>query len=121
VNITEPESDTIIDTIAIGTIYLLDASANEAARQAMAAVVSQSSRAVDNRPMVAANLDRLRIRCGLSPYALADKMGIDKRLCAQHLRGERTPSPEMVLRYAKLFADLGHAVHADVIALRAID
>jgi hypothetical protein len=48
-------------------------------------------------------------------------MGIDKRLCAQHLRGERTPSPEMVLRYAKLFADLGHAVHADVIALRAID
>lgn len=114
-------SDAIVDAVAIDTIYLLAASTNEAARRAVATIASQSVEPVDNRPILAVNLDRLRMRCGLSRTALADKVGIDKRLCFEHLDGTRTPNSDMVLRYTDLFAELGHVFFADVITLRAID
>jgi hypothetical protein len=108
--IATPEA--VVDPGSIGTIRLLGASVRQAARQ--------QAHYHDGRSMVAINLDRMRIRCGLSPYALADKMGIDKRLCGEHLNGKRRPTPAIVLQYAGLFTALGHPVTADALELGPI-
>jgi hypothetical protein len=103
-NIAEPRSGAIIDTIAIGTIYLLNASANEAARQAMTAVVSPPEETIDGRSLLAKNLDGLRKRLDLSYWRLAREVRIEQRQCTAHLNGCKQPNGETVKAYAAFFS-----------------